>query len=272
MTWITYGFMQRALIGGLFVSGIAALIGVVLVLKQHALLGHGLGDVGFGALSIGALLNIQPLLIAIPVVVIAAFFTLYISERKSVHGDALIGMIATSALSFGMIATTLVGGFNVNVSNLLFGSILVMNQVDFVLSIVLSVGILVTYLLCYKSFLFMTLDSDYATATGFPVKRYEALLALLTALTVVVGMKLMGTLLISSLLIFPAMSAKSLAKSYAQMVLLSVVVSLVAFSVGLILSFYLNLPTGPSVVLAQLCLFLLFQLIKSSRRGLYLKS
>lgn len=262
MIWLSYAFMQKALISGTLVSIVAAVIGVILVLKQHALLGHGLGDVGFGALSIAIVLNMQPLLVSIPIVILAAFFTLYISQKRHMNGDAIIGMIATSALSLGMIATTLNGGFNVNVSNLLFGSILVMTSFDFIVSIILAIIILIVYVLCYKAFLFITLDSDYAIATGFDVKRYEVILAILTALTVVLGMRIMGTLLISSLLIFPAMSAKSVAKSYFQMVLLGVVISTLAFIVGLIASFYLNLPTGPTVVLAQLSAFILLTLFK----------
>lgn len=262
MSWITYAFMQKALISGILVSIVAALIGVILVLKQHALLGHGLGDVGFGALSIAIVLNMQPLLVSIPVVVIAAFFTLYISQKRHINGDALIGMIASSALALGMIATTMNGGFNVNVSNLLFGSILVMTSFDFIVSCILAIIIIIAYVLCYKAFLFITLDSDYATATGFKVQRYEAILAILTALTVVLGMRIMGTLLISSLLIFPAMSAKYIARSYFQMVLFSVIISTIAFTVGLIASFYFNLPTGPTVVIAQLSAFILLTIFK----------
>lgn len=266
MQMFSYGFMTRALAVGLLVSLCAALLGVCLVLKRYSMIGDGLSHVGFGALSVAMALQLSPLTVSIPVVILAAFFLLRLSETGRIKGDAAIAVVSSSALAVGVIVTSLSGGMNADVHNYMFGSILAMSRGDVYLSVGLSVTVLVLFLLFYNRIFAVTFDEAFSRATGTNVRLYNMLIALLTALTVVVGMRMMGAMLMSSLIIFPALSAMRLFKSFKAVVVCAAVTSLFSFLLGMVLSFLLSVPTGACVVLVSLLVFLLFLLTAKSRR------
>ncbi|MEF9894774.1 MAG: metal ABC transporter permease [Clostridia bacterium] len=258
---LSYGFMTRALIVGGLVSLCAALLGVSLVLKRYSMIGDGLSHVGFGALSIAMAMGLSPLQVSIPVVVVAAFLLLRVSENSKINGDAAIALISTSALAIGVIATSLKSGMNVDVYSYMFGSILSMSESDVYLSAGLSVCVLALFALFYNKIFSVTFDERFARATGTRTDLYNMLLALLTAITIVVGMRMMGTLLISSLIIFPALTSMRVFRRFFSVVVSSAVVSVVCFMAGITASYVLSIPAGASVVAANILCFLAFTVV-----------
>ncbi len=254
----SYAFMQRAFIVGVLVSLCAALLGVSLVLKRYAMIGDGLAHVGFGALSVAFALQQAPLTVSIPVVIAAAFLLLRMSESSKIKGDAAIALISSSSLAIGIITTTLTKGMGTDVHNYMFGSILAMSPQDVYISVGLSVAVLLLYVLFYNKIFAVTFDECFAKATGMRAGMYNMLIAFLTAVTIVVGMRMMGTLLISSLIIFPALTSMRLMKSFRGVIISSAVVSVVCFCMGMVASFCLGLPAGASIVVANILGFCLF--------------
>lgn len=257
LTLLNYPFIQRALICGIAISFCAAIIGVILVLKKYSMIGHGLGEVGFASLTLAIALNLPPLYVSIPLVIIAAFLIMLISQKKGESGDITIALVSSGALAIGVIITALTKGFSVDVYNYMFGSILAMSWSDVILSVVLSVILIIVYMLFYNRLFSITYDEKYAKTCGINVTFYQLLISLATALVVVLGMRLMGTLLISSLIVFPAIIARKLTNSFKGMVILSAGISVVCFIVGMMLSFVLNFPTGASIVAVYIILLLI---------------
>jgi len=270
----SYTFLVRAVIVGLLVSLCAALLGVSLVLKRYSMIGDGLSHVGFGTLAIataikgspfilglpviGAALTASPLAVSIPIVVLAAFLLLRISETGKIKGDAAIALISTSSLAVGVVVISLTTGMNTDVCNYMFGSILAMRKEDVTLSVVLAIAVIVLFVLFYNKIFAVTFDENFAKATGVKTGLYNMLIAFLTAVTVVLGMRMMGALLISSLVIFPALTAMRLCKKFKTVTICSALVSVVCFFIGVVISYTKGMPTGASVVLVNIAAFLLF--------------
>lgn len=254
----SYPFIVRAFVVGILVSLCAALLGVSLVLKRYSMIGDGLSHVSFGALSIAVAMGLAPLKVSIPVVVIAAFFLLRLRENGPMKSDAAIAVMSAASLAIGVTVTAVTTGMTTDVCSYMFGSILVMNQEDVVLSILLSCLVLGMFLFCYHKIFAVTFDEGFARATGVKVNFYNSLIAVLTAVTIVLGMRMMGAMLISSLIIFPALTSMRLFKSFKSVVICSGILSIVCFSIGLTGSYFFNTPAGASVVLVNLAAFLIF--------------
>lgn len=263
---LSYSFIQRALAVGVLIALCAALLGVILVQKRYALIGHGLGDVGFASTSLAVALGLPILSVSIPIVVIAACLIMFYSQKMKAGGDVAIGMVATTSLSVGVLITAFSGGFNVDVSNYMFGSILAMSQTDVWFSLILSAVIIVLYVLFYNRLFLVTSDETYAKSSGIKVGFYQFIIALLTALTVVLGMRMMGSLLISSLIIFPAVTARKLVQSFKAVVITSVILSIICYMIGIGCSFILNLPTGASIVMVNLIVLIIVSMISRFRQ------
>ena len=262
----SYHFMSRAIIVGVLVSLCAALLGVSLVLKRYSMIGDGLSHVGFGALAIAAAVNVAPLAIAVPVVVAAAFLLLRISQSSRIKGDAAIALISSSALAIGVVVISMTTGMNTDVSNYMFGSILSLSHADAVLSIVLSAVVLLMFVLLYPRIFAVTFDETFAKATGTNAELYNTVIAVLTAVTVVLGMRMMGALLVSSLIIFPALTSMRLCRSFKAVVVCSSVISVVCFVLGMAASYVFELPSGASVVIVNIAAFLLFSIASLLKR------
>ncbi len=261
----SYAFMLRALIVGLMVSLCSALLGISLVLKRYSMIGDGLSHVGFGALAIASVLGLAPLSVAVPVVVGSAFLLLRVSENSKIKGDAAIGMIATGALAVGVMVLSLSRGMTTDINNYLFGSILAMSTDDVWLSAVLAAAVLLLFGLFYRKLFAVTFDETFARATGLSAGFYNMLLAILTAVTIVLGMRMMGAMLISSLILFPAITAMRLCKSFHGVAVCAAIVSVVCFLAGLVGSYLYNTPTGASVVVANILAFVLFSALEKLR-------
>ena len=250
--------LVRALIVGILVSLCAALLGVSLVLKRYSMIGDGLSHVGFGALAIAAVMNLAPMAVAIPVVIIAAFLLLRLSSNSKIKGDSAIALISTGALAVGVMAVSMSHGMNIDLNSYLFGSIISVSGSDVIVSVILSLAVLVMFVLFYTKIFAITFDETFAKATGIKVNFYNMLIALLTAVTIVIGMRLMGSMLISSLIIFPALCSMRIFKSFKSVTICSAVVSVVTFIIGMFISYAADTPCGASIVCVNIVAFALF--------------
>lgn len=253
--FLSYSFLRNALIVGTLVSLCCALLGVSLVLKRYSMIGDGLSHVGFGAMSIALALNLAPLYVAIPVVIISAFLLLKINEKSRLFGDSAIALISTSSVAIGVMIVSMTKGMTTDISNYMFGSILVMTKADVILSIVLSLLVLVLFVLFYNRIFAITFDESFAKATGTNTNLFNSFIAILTAITIVLGMRMMGAMLISSLIIFPALSAMQISDSFKGVLIWSAVISIFTFIFGLFAS--ITLPAGAMIVLCNLAVLVI---------------
>ncbi len=261
----SYTFITRAVIVGLIVSLCAALLGVSLVLKKYSMIGDGLSHVGFGALAIATSLNMAPLAVSIPITVVVAFLLLRISENSKIKGDSWVALISASSLAIGVLVISSTTGMNVDVCNYLFGSILAMSKADVTLSIICGIIVIILFIVFYNKIFAVTFDENFAKATGTKSNLYNMLIAFLTAITIVLGMRIMGSLLISSLIIFPALSSMRLCKNFKSVIIVSAIISLICFMIGIILSYQFALPAGASIVGINLIVFIIFSAINYTK-------
>jgi len=261
------GFMTRALTVGTLISLCAALLGVSLVLKNFSMIGDGLSHVGFGALAVAAALNAAPLSVALPVTVAAAFLLLRLGDSGRLKGDAAIALISAGSLAVGIIIAYLSGNSNSELSNYLFGSsALFIKASDVPATVILAAAVIVVFVLLYNHIFALTFDETFAKASGARTGLLNALLSVLTAITVVLGMRLMGALLISALIIIPALSAMRLFGSFKSVTVTSAILSVVCFFIGSVASYAFELPYGASIVVTNLAVFGLFCLAAAIRR------
>ncbi len=249
---LSYDFIVRAFFAGLIISVCAALIGSSLVLRNRSMIGDGLSHVAFGATAIAVVLGIAPLEFSIPTAILASFIILHLSQNSKISSDAAIAILSASALALGTFLISIKPGVNIDLNSYLFGSILSISTHDLIFCIILGIIIVTTFLLFRRQIFAITFDENFASAIGIKVKFYNALLAVLCSLTVVIGMRMLGALLISSLIIFPCLTAMNLSKTFHQNTIISVIVSIVCFVFGLTLSYILSAPTGATIVLVNL--------------------
>lgn len=250
----------RALVVGVLVSLCAALLGVSLVLKRYSMIGDGLSHVGFGALAIASVLNWAPMALTIPVVIAAAFLLLRISGSSRIKGDSAIALISTGALAVGVMAVSL-SGMNTDLDSYLFGSIYAISSEDVALSVVLALIVLVLFIFFYTKIFAITFDENFAKATGTRANLYNMLIALLTAVTIVIGMRMMGSMLISSLIIFPALCSMRVFKSFRAVTICSAAISVATFVAGMVISYELGTPGGASIVCVNILAFAVFSAV-----------
>ncbi len=260
----TYAFMQRALLAGLWVSITCAILGVFLVLRRDAMIGHGLAHVTFGGVALGLLLSVAPLLVTLGVAVLSALGILKLKEKAGLYGDTAIGIISSVGMALGILLVSLAGSFNVDLFGYLFGNVLAIDPGEVWISFILAVGVLVTIILFYQEFFFLTFDAESAKASGVGVRRLEALIAVLTAITIVLGMKVVGILMVSSLLVIPAAAALQVARSFRESLVLAALLAGVSTTGGLILSYYLDWPPSGTIVTFSAILFLILFLFRKS--------
>ena len=258
---LSYPFMTRAFLVGSLVALCSALLGVSLVLKRYSMIGDGLSHMGFGAMAIAAAMNAAPLTVAIPVVIVAAILLLRISGNAKIKGDAAIALISTTSLAVGVMVISLTTGMNTDVYNYMFGSILAMSAEDVKLSLVLSVFVLILFIVFYHKIFAITFDETFARATGVKAGVYNTLIAVLTAVTIVLGMRMMGALLISSLIIFPALTSMRVCRTFKSVIINAAVISVVCLIAGVTLSYVAATPAGASVVLANLVMMVLYTVV-----------
>ena len=264
---VILSIILKALVVGVFVSLCASLLGVSLVLKRYSMIGDGLSHVGFGAIAVATALNLQDtytLEISVPIVVVAAICILRLSESSHIKGDAAIAILSTSAIAVGSLIYERAGtGTSGDMCSSLFGnaSILSITDKDLILSLVLSAAVLTLFVVFYHRIFAVTFDESFGQATGIRVGTYKMLIAILTAVTIVLGMRMLGTVMISGMIIFPALTSMRLCRSFRGVILCSAVVSVVCFVIGFFLAALMGFRTGPTVITVNLLFFLCFSLV-----------
>lgn len=252
---LSYGFLQRALAAGVCVGLACAVLGVFLVLRKDAMVGHGLSHVTFAGVALGLFLNIMPLGAALAVAVAAALGLMRLRERAGLYGDTALGIISSAGLALGILLATLSHSFNVALFSYLFGEILAIDTLEVCLALGLAAIVIAAILGNYRRLLFMTFDPESARASGIRTGRLETLIAVLTAVTIVLGIRVVGILLVSSLLVIPAAAGLQLARQFRQALWLAAGASVVSVIGGILAAFLFDLPASATIVLLSFLLF-----------------
>lgn len=261
----SHGFIQRALIAGSFIAILCSTLGVFLVLRRLSLIGDGLAHVAFGSVAIGLLLRVYPVYVAIPVVMLSSLGILKLIEKARLYGDAAIGIVSSLGIAVGILLASVAGGFNVDLFSYLFGNILAISNVEVVTSIILSVMLILIILLFYQELLSITFDEESAKASGVKTKTINTILVLLTSLTVVLAMRIVGIMLISALLIIPSVTALQIAKGFKITMVIASIVGVLSVILGIFISFVINLPTGATIVILNFIFFAIAFVCKNLR-------
>lgn len=262
----SYGFLIRAMIVGALIAICSSLLGISLVLKRYSMIGDGLSHVAFGALSIAMVFNVAPMAFSVPVVIVAALFLLKLNEKGQLKGDSAIALLSVSCLSLGVVAVSLGGGSNIDIESYLFGSIVSVKNDTMYLAIALFVVVITAYIFFYNHIFSITFDESFAKATGTKINLFNTILAVLSALVIAAGMRIMGTMLMTGLIIFPSLSAMSVFKSFKNVVFVSAIISILCFFFGFVFSFMLNTPPGASIIIMNLAVYILFRIFGKIKR------
>lgn len=262
----TETFITNAFIVGILISVCTAMLGVEIVLKKYSMLGDGLSHVSFGTLAVASAFNYASMEMSLVIVIIVAFLLLQIRQNSKINGDAAVAVVSGSFMALGIFASGFSGGTNTEFSSYMFGSIFAIRD-NFLFSVIMCCIVILVFCLFYNKIFAVTFDEDFSKATGGKTGLYNLIIAVLTAVTVVVGMKLIGTLLISSLTVFPVVASLRLAKNYRSSVVLAVLFSLLAFVVGFILSLCVeNMPLSSAVIFCNLFALLLSFVVSVARK------
>ena len=272
--YFSYPFVRYAVIAGILISLCAGLLGVVLVLKRYAMIGDGLSHVAFGAMAIAAVAGLAPLVVAVPVTVVAAVLLLLAGERRLIKGDSAIAMLSAGSLAVGYLLLNLfpssdTGSLSGDVCASLFGStsMMTLSSADVWLCVGLSVAVIGFFLVFYRKIFAVTFDEAFAATSGVRVHLYHFLIAAVSGVVIVLAMKLVGALLISALVIFPALSAMRVFRSFRSVVVCAGILAVTGSLVGLLAALLLSTPTGASVAVVHILIFGVFSLIGRLRVG-----
>lgn len=266
--YFSYSFVRYALIVAILISLCASLLGVSLVLKRYCFIGDGLSHVAFGAMAVSSILKLtNQSFLVMPITILVAILLLKTSENAKIKGDALIAMLSVGALAFGyLIMNVFSTAANVSgdVCTTLFGStsILTLSKEEVIVCIVFSIGIIITYILFYNKIFVITFDENFSKASGIDTNKYNLLIAIIIAIIIVLGMNLVGSLLISALIIFPALSAMRVTENFKMVVIISAFISLICSVSGLIFSIIFTTPVGSTIVMANIIIFVLLSLLR----------
>ncbi len=253
-----------AFIAGVLLSLSAALLGVTLVLKKYSMIGDGLSHISFAAIALAIATRQSPIAFSLPIVIVAAFLLLRVSEKSKIKGDAAIAVVSTASLAVGAIAAR---GTNIDIESYMFGSVVSITLSDVILAAAITLVTVLVYIFFYNRIFAVTFDENYLRASGGRAGLYNAVIAVLTAVTVVVGMRIIGSLLISALIIFPTLSAMRFFKHYKSVVISASAISVACFSLALIVSIIFDIPTSACIVLLNLFVFILATLVSSVRKA-----
>lgn len=250
-----YTFVIQALIVGIFIAVSTSFLGVFLVLKKFSLIGDGLAHVTFASVGLAFLFQQEPLLFSLPIVALASLLILKISSSETIYGDTAIGMVSTSALAFGVVLISVAQGFNADLFSYLFGSILLVSSFEVILTIMLTLVIVLFLFYYYHDLIALTYDEEFATLNGVKSTYLNDLLAILTAIVIVLGIRILGTMLISALIIFPVASAMQVTSGFLKTIITTIIIAILAVVLGLLFSIGLNFPSGATIVLMNAIIF-----------------
>ncbi|MFA5077562.1 MAG: metal ABC transporter permease [Candidatus Micrarchaeia archaeon] len=258
---LQYGFMQRALIAGVLIAAICSAIGFFLVLRRMSMLGDGLAHISFGGIAAGMFFGVYPLLSALAFAVASALGIQKLKQMK-VYGDAAVAIFFSFGLALGVVLVSMSRGFGTDLMSYLFGSILAVSQNDLLLIAAVGALTLAALALFYKELMYMTFDEESAKAAGIPVERLNSMLIVLAAVAVVMSLRVVGILLVSSFMVIPASTALLLGKGFKSGIMLSSALGVVSMLAGLSLSYYLDIAAGGAVVLVLTAAFFCVLLVK----------
>jgi ABC-type Mn2+/Zn2+ transport system permease subunit len=253
---MSYPFVQKALMAGTFLAISCSLVGIFIVLRKVSMIGDGLAHVSFASVAIALFLGAQPLWMSIPIVVSSAFLIQYLHDHAKIDGDATIGILSSSAMALGIMIASLSSGLNIDIYSYLFGSILTIETADVIAGFILVLVSSALIVAFYNDLFSMSYDEEFATVIHVPVKRMNYVLLAIIALTVIIGIRVVGTLLISSLIILPTVTALQFGRGFRKTMVISAICSVVGVWSGIFLSFLLNTPSGATIVLFQLAVFI----------------
>jgi len=270
---IILSMFAGSLLIGLLISVCASLLGVTLVLKKYSMLGDGLAHIGFGSMAIAAIceklfgekLGAYSLLISVPIVIAAAILILKLDEKNGLKGDSAIAIVSTSALALGYIVFQYATGNTTDVCSSMFGSasLLTPSTADIVTTVLLAAAVLIIFIFYYNRIFAVTFDETFSKASGIRTDRFKTVIAILAALTVVMGMKMLGAVMISGLIVFPALTAMRICMTFKKVIIASLIISVSCTFAGILLSFLISgMPIGPSVVIVNLLLYILLSAFK----------
>ena len=254
---LQYDFIIRAILVGSLIALSSAFLGVFLILQRQSMIGDGLAHVSFATIAIALFFNQSPLIVSIPLVILSSFLIIKLNDKAQINGDAAIGLISAFAVAIGVLISSLAQGFNIDLFSYLFGSILVISQLDVILSIILSIIVIILIIFNYNNLFAMTYDQDFATVIGIKTNKMKYLVSVLTSITVVLGIRVVGTMLISSMIIFPTVTSLLVTKGFKETIIMSTIVSIISVVLGIFSSYILNLPTGATIVLINAAIFVI---------------
>ncbi len=264
---LSYSFMQRAIIVGVFIALSSTLLGIFLVLKKYSMIGDGLAHVSFATVAIALFLGTSPLLISIPIVILSSIFIMQLNEKAGLHGDAAIGLVSSFSVALGVLISSVAGGFNIDLFSYLFGSILAIKDSDMYLSIVLAGFVIALVVFLYNDLLAVTHDEEFASVIGIRTKLMNYLIATLASITIVLGIRVVGTMLISSMIVFPTVTALQVSRSFKSTIVISALISVAAVIIGVLTSYVLNFPSGATIVMVNAFVFIVFFALKPILRS-----
>jgi len=255
MEILHFGFMQRAIFAGLLIAVACSVLGVFLVLRRDAMLGHGLAHVTFGGVALGLLLKVTPLWTALAVAVLAAVLLLRLRETAGLHGDTAIGIVSSIGFALGIVIASFSGSFSVELFSYLFGNILAIGKGEVWTAAVLAVAVVLTVVFNYHDLVSITFDRELARTSGIPVSRLDLILAVLSAVTVVLAMKVVGLLLVAALVVIPAATSLQIAGNFKLAIFWSSIFGVLSVLGGLTSSYYMDIPASGSIVLLESVFF-----------------
>jgi zinc transport system permease protein len=261
------GFIQRALITGVAVAIICSAVGLFLVLRRHSLFGDALSHMAFGGIAVGLFTNIYPIWTAIIVSVLAALGITKLRQSTKVPPDAAVAVLLSFGLALGIVLVSISGGFSVDLFSFLFGSILLVSQDEVYMILGLSAGIMTILLLLYRKFVYIAFDEEQAKVSGLQVTKLNYLFIVLASITVIASIRLVGILLISSLIVIPNITAMLFGKGFRKTALISGMIGIFSVIAGILISYEANIATGGTIVLVLVMTFLAVLAAKKVKRS-----
>lgn len=264
---LSYSFIIRALIVGSFIGLSSAFLGIYLVLLRQSMIGDGLAHVGFLTIAIALLLDKSPIFISLSITILAAIIIIHFDEKTNINNDTAIGLISAFAVALAVLIASLSSGFNVDLNSYLFGSILTIKQIDVYLSVILSIVVVGLIILNFNSLFALSFDEEYAKILNVNTRLMKYLIAILTAITVVLGIRVVGTMLISSMILFPTVSALQISKGFKDTIAYASIISILSIFIGIFTSYVIDIPTGSTIVIVNAIIFIILMLYRRFKNG-----
>jgi ABC-type Mn2+/Zn2+ transport system permease subunit len=257
LEFLEFAFMKRALMAGVLIGPLCAMLGVFIVLRRMAFFSDAIAHAALTGIALGLILRYNPSVMVVIFSVVVAFIMAYLFETTELASDTVVGVLFSSAVAFGVILLGFVKGYSIDISSILFGDILGVSRADIIIALMLTLIVAAVILSFLKVFVSLTFSPDLVKVEGVNVRFFHYLFILLIAFTVAVGIKIVGVLLVSALIIIPAAAAKNLSRNFKEMLILAVLFGFLSTTTGLVASYYLNTASGPTIVMAGTLIFAL---------------